>query len=126
MSTHEKGFSAAELLITLFIGSVFLLAGYQLWIYVIKAGANSDQLAKASNVAYDYLRRYSNGQTCPSTPVNNQPLTNSDLSNATVTVTVSCPYTASGTPTSVKRIKSTVKYGPGSEPQEVSHVTLAN
>lgn len=54
-NVRQQGFSAIELLITLFIAAVFLSAGYQLWGYVNKAGEESDQFAKASNISYDYL-----------------------------------------------------------------------
>ena len=39
MTHHfDDGFSAVELLITLFIGSIFLLAGYQLYSFVLRNG----------------------------------------------------------------------------------------
>src|SRR3990167_9564140 len=123
----QAGFSAVELLITLFIAAIFLLAGYQLWGYVQRAGAEADQLAKASNIAYDYLRREANKPitTCSSsTPVNNVSVPAGEMgdlpANTTITVVVSCPAGLNN----IKRVQSTVRYG--SEPKEVVHAIYAS
>jgi prepilin-type N-terminal cleavage/methylation domain-containing protein len=119
-TAHLHGFSAVELLITLFIGSIFLIAGYQLWIQVVKSGNESSQFAKASNIAHDYLRRNTETACNDNT---NEPLDTSELNNAEVTVTVSCPFTGSGQPATLKKIVSTVTYG--SPQKEVTHVVFA-
>lgn len=123
----QAGFSAVELLITLFIAAIFLLAGYQLWGYVQRAGAEADQLAKASNIAYDYLRREANKSvtTCASsTPINNVAVPaaeRGDLpANTTITVVISCPPNVNN----MKKVESTVRYG--SEPKKVVHAIYAS
>lgn len=97
----EAGFSAAELLVTLFVAAIFVLLGYQLYSSIMKDNAASQSRARASNIAYDIMRQYSvapssctNGvarQDTPSAPTDN------GLSNPVITVTRSipqgnCPY----------------------------------
>lgn len=124
----SEGFSAVELLITLFIAAIFIISGYQLWSEVQTSGAASDQLARASNAGYEYLRRYtSQPQTCAvSTPVNNVALSVSGLPGATVTVNITCPYGVSSTTPAVKLITSTVTYGSTGNQQSVSHAVYVN
>ncbi len=123
---RQSGFSAVELLITLFIASAFLIAGYQIWGFVQKSSADSQQFAKASNLAYDYMRRYAIGTpacsagsppTPPASPnITPQP-TVEGLNNSTLTVAYSCPI--AGTPT-ITAVTATVTYG--SNPQKsVTH-----
>lgn len=115
-----EGFSAVELLITLFIAAAFLGTGYQLYSVIIKDGGEARAQARASNIAYDNLRRYSPQATSPCTVFTPTPAAtipaNSGLSNATVTVTPSCPYT---TAIAVTKILVSVKYG--SPQKEVVH-----
>lgn len=124
---NQHGFSAVELLITLFIATIFLIAGYQIWGEVMGAGTKSDYLAKASNISYDYLRRYSiqPAKCAVSTPVNNTAITDQVIGQAKVTVKVSCPYGTTGD-TNIKLITSTVSYGSTSTPQEVTHAMYIN
>lgn len=61
----QQGFSAIELLITLFIGALFLFAGYQLYSYVTRSGFEASRQSVASSIAYTYLRQ--NENTPPST-----------------------------------------------------------
>jgi Tfp pilus assembly protein PilV len=90
----QSGFSAVELLITLFIGVIFFIAGFQLYATIIKNGGDARMQSSANNVAADYLQRYESSATSPCTPQN--PLTGSavsgsGLTSATVTVTITCP-----------------------------------
>jgi len=123
-SMTQSGFSAIELLITLFIASAFLATGYQLYSVVIKSGVTSRTRSIASNLAYSDLRQYSAEATNPCTVVTPTPLptipANSGLTNAAVTVTFSCPYGATS-PTS--KIQVTVTYGTGGE---VDHALLVS
>lgn len=123
-SQLERGFSAVELLITLFIASIFLLAGYQLYSFVFANGAEATMRAKASQVAYNYLHQtkdtLASGNCSASTPVNNQAVTSSGLNQATVTVTVSCPY-SSGPIQNMFLIRSTLQYKSPTEMKTVSH-----
>lgn len=107
---QQSGFTAIELLITLFIAAAFLASGYQLYSVVIKDGGETRAQTRASNIAYDYLRRYTTAVTSPctpQTPLTNSALTTPGLSNVTVTVAISCPYPSS---TSVSKVQATVNY----------------
>lgn len=130
MTTINKktGFTAVELMITLFIAALFLVSGYQLYNIIIKDGGQTRSQARASNVAYDYLQRYKSNPTFIKSscvvPAVQTPLTNSssipNLSNVTVTVTITCPF---GTASPVSKILVTVSYN---TPQQViSNATYA-
>jgi len=115
----EAGFSAVELLITLFIAAAFLATGYQLYSIIIEDGGNARTQAKASNIAYDFLRRYTPNATnpcTPSTPSATIPA-GSLPSPSSATVTISCPGTL-GTNT-VSKVQVTITYG--SPAQQVIH-----
>jgi prepilin-type N-terminal cleavage/methylation domain-containing protein len=107
---RQQGFTVVELLITLFVAGAFLVAGYQLYNAIIKDGGQTRAEARASNLAYDYLRRYSPSATNPcvaATPLTNSAVTISGLTAVTVTVAISCPYTAV---TNISKIDVTVLY----------------
>ncbi len=110
--TSQAGFTAVELLITLFIAAAFLMAGYQLFDVVIRDGADARSESRANNVAYDYLRRYtaqSAASPCtPSTPSVTQPSAVEGLSNVTVSVYITCPKP--DTP-ALNKIEAVVTYG---------------
>jgi prepilin-type N-terminal cleavage/methylation domain-containing protein len=112
MTRHhqQSGFTAVELLITLFVAAAFLVAGYQLYNVIIKDSGNTRAQARASNVAYDYVRRYSPSATNPCTtltPLNNAPISVTGIGNVTVTVLITCPYTAV---TNVSKVTVTLNY----------------
>jgi len=120
----QAGFTAVELLITLFVAAAFLVSGYQLYNLIIKDGGQARAQARASNVAYDYMRRYSSSATNPcliSTPVDNVGITVTGLSAVTITVAVTCPYTAT---TSLSRVDVTVLYN--NPQQTVEYTTYVN
>lgn len=108
---HNKaGFTAVELLVTLFVAAAFLIAGYQLFNVVIKDGGDTRAQSAAANVAYNYLRQYSDSATnpcTPSSPLTNQSINTDGLSNVQVTVTIQC--TQSDAP-SLSRIEAVVSY----------------
>lgn len=115
----QTGFSAVELLITLFIAVAFIGTGYQLYSIIINDGGAARMRARASNIAYDNLRRYTPQATNPCsvfTPTPTPTIPANTLANATITVTVSCPYT---TAVSVTKVQVSVRYG--SPQQEVVH-----
>jgi prepilin-type N-terminal cleavage/methylation domain-containing protein len=110
MVQKQSGFSAVELLITLFVAAAFLVAGYSLYNVVIKDGGQTRAQSRASNVAYDYMRRYSASAAFPcvaSTPLTNAPVTVSGLSAVTVTVAIACPFASL---TSLSKVTATVAY----------------
>lgn len=107
---YQQGFTAVELLVTLFVAAAFLIAGYQLFSVVIRDGGQTQAEAKAANVAYDYLRRYTPSATNPCTEIT--PLTNSavavaGLVDTTVTVTIGC---ASPATTTLSKVEVAVSY----------------
>jgi len=111
MRNAQQGFTAVELLITLFVAAAFLVAGYQLFNVVIKDGGETRAESRASNVAYDYLRRYSNSATNPCTttsPLSNQSVTVTDLTDVTVSIAITCPQTDAPT---LSKVESIISYG---------------
>lgn len=131
-SKKQSGFSAIELLITLFIAAAFLVSGFQLYNLIIKDGGQTRAQARASNVLYDYLQRYkpNAGSPCPAggtrTPVNNQAINVTSLSNVTITVTISCPY-SSGAYTTKTLVTLKYNYGTGtsSSQETISNATFS-
>lgn len=110
-SRTQQGFTAVELLITLFVAAAFLVAGYQLFNIVIKDGGDTRAESRASNIAYDYLRRYSNTATNPCTvlsPLTNQTISVTDLSNVKVSVAITCPQADA---LSLSMIEAIITYG---------------
>jgi len=107
----QSGFTAVELLITLFIAAAFLMSGYQLYSLIMKDGGEVRATAKASNVVYDYLQRYKTSATSPctaSTPLTNQAITVDTLASVTVSVDITCPFSSTMT---VTKVQVTLKYG---------------
>ncbi len=113
MKNYKNGFSAVELLITLFIAAAFLISGYQLYAVVIKDGGEARANARAANAATDYLQQYKSNvavkNPCSSSNLlTDSPVTVTGLSNTTVSVAITCPY---NTTASVSKILVTLKYG---------------
>lgn len=110
----QSGFTTIELLITLFVAAAFLMSGYQLYGLIIKDSGDARAQAQASNVAFDYLQRYKSSATnpCTANPIlYSGAVTVNNLTNATVTVSATCPYSSSVPPlVTVTKIVSTVKY----------------
>lgn len=107
----QSGFSAVELLISLFIAVAFIAAGYQLYAVVIKDGADARYRAEASNIAYAKLRLYAAQATNPCTEVTPSPtpeLPADTLPNGDITADITCPY-GIGNPTS--KVVVAVQYG---------------
>ena len=121
---NQQGFTAVELLVTLFIAAAFLIAGYQLFSLVVRDGGATRAEAKAANVAYDYLRKYAPSVTNPcstQTLQNNVPITVSGLVDVRITVTAACANTITNT---LSKLEATVTYN---NPQEtVRYATYVN
>jgi hypothetical protein len=140
MRTHphipkESGFSAVELLITLFIAVAFIAAGYQLYSAVIGDGGLARSRAIASNIAYENLREVA-GNTNPS-PCQPPPATiisspamppNSNLDNPVISAVISAPNGcgASDWKNTVMLVQITITYGPTSNRQQVMHAIYVN
>lgn len=108
--TAQSGFTAVELLVTLFVAAAFLIAGYQLFTFVVRDGGETRAEAKATSVAYDYLRRYTPNVSNPcasNAPLNNQPITVDTLTEVTVSVVITCANPSTNT---VSKVQATVRY----------------
>lgn len=131
----SKGFSAVELLITLFIAAAFLICGYQLYDLIIKDSGETRTQARASNLAYDYLQQYKLKAENPCNESiaglpNDQEVPDVDkLSNVRLTVAITCPYDnvpAGETPTPVttlSKVSVTITYGTGINAKTVNTAT---
>lgn len=122
--SSADGFTAVELLITLFIAAVFIMTGYQLYSVIMNDGASAKYQAKSSNIAYEYLTKAqasvaascSVGSTTPAAP------TDSGVPGIEIAVSTTCPY---GAGNQVSRIEVTVKYGSATPKLEVRSVVYA-
>ena len=120
-SSSQSGFTAVELLISLFIAVAFIATGYQLYSIIINDGGAARARTRASNVAYTALQKYSAQTTSPCSVVTPTPTptipSDSGLTNASITVSISCPYGAGTSSTS--KVEVSVKYN--SPQEEVVH-----
>lgn len=124
---RSSGFTAIELLITLFVAAAFLVAGYQLFNVVIKDGGDTRAESAASNVAYDYMRRYADSEATnpctPSVPLSNSGVNVEGAADATVSIEVSCPQADAPT---LSKIEVTVNYGVGPDAHSVKYATYVD
>ncbi len=125
-SHSQAGFSAVELLISLFIAVAFVGAGYQLYALIIKNGGEARLRSRADNIAYEALRTYSPQATNPCSTVTPSPTPTlpsstgpNGLPDATITVTFTCPY---GTSDATTKLSVRVLYG--TPQKEVSHASF--
>jgi prepilin-type N-terminal cleavage/methylation domain-containing protein len=128
-TTTNAGFTAVELLITLFVAALFLAAGYTLYDTILGRSSEARRMAQADNIAYDYLRKYEAtvGTTCASsTPLNKVAITGDaaqGLANPFVTVQITCPNVDIPR---VSKITVRIDYGEGGDAQYVRHDILAS
>lgn len=126
MISVKKGFSAAELLIALFVGAAFILTGYQLYGIIAQDNGASRSQAIASDIAYSTLRIYAGnvGATCSVSglqPVS-IPSSVSLPGQATMFESTTCPY---GTSSTISEVTVYVYYG-SSYSGVVEHAILAS
>lgn len=117
---NQAGFTVVELLITLFVAAAFLTSGYQLYNLIIKDSGAARADSRASSIAYDYMRRYSTAVTSPctpSTPLSNSVVKAAGLSNVTVTVNITCPYSGA---TTLSKVDVVVLYNTPQQTMEYS------
>lgn len=116
------GFSAVELMISMFIAVAFIASGYQLYSVIIKDGSEVNYRTQASNIAYSYLRQYGTQPSgnCVAKSTQTITMTASEKAtlpnNAKAYYDYTCPY---GTGSSVWRITTKVTYG--TPTQEIAH-----
>lgn len=122
MRKFDSGFTAVEVLVTLFIATTVLAGGYQAYSAVVNSTGSGRERAVASNIAYTTLRREASKvpQTCSSQSVTVLPNTiPADTKLPTpykVTEEITCPY---GTSSPISLVKITLTYG--SDNQKVTH-----
>lgn len=130
----QQGFTAVELLITLFIASVFLFAGYQLYTQVIRDGKDADRTAKLSNIVYQKMREaaaqvtaaYPSGCTAAADATDS---TSSEtvpgIGSVSFAKTISCPY-GTASPVDIFLVKITATYTADGTQKKVEHATYAS
>lgn len=122
---HQSGFSAVELLITLFVAVMFLAAGHQLYAAIVQDSGEARQRARANNIAYNTLRYHVDrapGACEPKTEVDNV-ATSPDpegLTNVHTTVLYSCPHASIP---GLTKVQVTISYG--ADAKEVVHAMYA-
>lgn len=111
VSRRTSGFTAVELLITLFVAAAFLIAAYQLFNLVVKDGGSTRAESRATNVAYDYLRQYAASSTTipctASSPLSGAPLSVDGLTSVTINIDVTCLPAAIA---SLSKVTATILY----------------
>lgn len=116
---YTKGLTTVELLVALFVASIFLLSGYQLYTYVFRNGTQTTRAAELSNAVYAEMRTKAAAipasTACPALPTTStKEYTSAAIPapGATITVVVSCIN--SPTPASpldkINKITSSAEY----------------
>lgn len=133
----QQGFSAVELLITLVIASIFLFAGYQLYLQVTRAGGDADKTAKLSNITYERMKKQAalvtaaapSGCAASSETDNNPGVAENITGLGTITfrTIIDCPYsTTPGSLTDIFLIKVEASYTEGGSTRRVQHAIFAS
>ncbi len=132
--TDQDGFTAIELLITLFIAALFLFAGYQLYTQVVRDGKDADRTAKLSNIVYQKLRE-SSADITAANPTGCGSVADAADSTTTETVqgvgsvnfaiTITCPYGVSP-PKDIFLIKVSATYTDNGTQKKVEQATYAS
>lgn len=121
---QQSGFSAVELMITLFIAAAFVASGYMVYSVIVKDSTVTRQSAQANSIAYTYLRTYAAQASGSCSPRTETPtLLDAEKKElpkpASIKVSFTCPHSA--TP-SLWKVNVALTYG--STTQEVTHATF--
>jgi len=115
MTKHQDGFTIIELLVTLFVAGILLMAGFQLFTVALKSSAASSQQATISDVAYNYLQQYGAmaQANCPALGAyplgtNGTTVSVAGVQKVNVTVTVDCGSLSTN---DLSRVNVTLTYG---------------
>ena len=122
----KKGFTVVELMITLFVASLFIISGYQLYQVVVFRGSDARKLSEASTLAYEVLLSEftSPGQWHPSFGLTHpeQTITRTNALLGTVNITLKrCRVQPN---VGVMRVTATAKYD--NPAKEVSHAVYVS
>ncbi len=131
----EQGFTAVELLITLFIAAVFLFAGYQLYIQVTRDADDADKTARISNLVQERMRerlaevtaQYPNGCISASAANTTQSQSVEGVGSVSFNTVTRCPIAAtSGSATDLFQVTVTATYTELGQTRTLQHSTYAN
>ena len=119
---RQQGFTAVELLVTLFVATMFMAASYQLYSIIVKDSGDIRARSKASNIAYAELRKRADTRylTCSNV---DQPLpipADHKLDNPEGRVVVICHLNG------LTEVRTNIWYGPGTgtDRAEVKHAVF--
>lgn len=127
---RQQGLTTVELIVTLFVASLFIMSGYQLYGVVNMRSSNARMMSEASSIGYEALRKYgtyqSTARMCNQSSHESQNVTLANLGipsgsvslpNLSITVQRCQPFANSP----IIRFTATVKYD--SPQREVVHAT---
>lgn len=111
--SQSNGFSAVELLITLFIASAFLISGYQLYAVAIKDGGETRIQSLASTEATKQLKIAESNATNPCTPYGPSTVSSGVTGLTSYTVDIKCHKDTDTVDnlTGLSKILVTITYG---------------
>lgn len=135
ITSSSAGFSAIELLVTLFVASALVLAFYQLFTVIDEGNVSAQHAAIASDLASSNLAKYpsiasfaSTGRTCSNTSGSAYSLVNTtgnyDGLPGNVAQQVTVIFPKGCTNEDLAKIESTVTYGPNNK--KVVQATYVN
>ena len=114
----QQGFTAVELLITLFVAVAFIATAYQLYSAIVRDSGDARFRAKASNIAYAELRKKADDTTsgCVAESPASFPIPSGHgLDQPVGTITTTCRSA------DLAKIEAVVAYGPSTARKEVRH-----
>ncbi len=110
----KNGFTAVEVMISLFIASILLISGYGLYSYVFNETSLARNRAVASNIAEAHLKKKiatSTVANCGQPETEEAAFDGEKLKGLKIKTKVECPYPADNTETSkLIKVTATVLY----------------
>jgi prepilin-type N-terminal cleavage/methylation domain-containing protein len=133
-ASNQTGFTAVELMITLFIASIFLLAGYQLYAQVTSDGAEAEASVRVSNVIQERLRKdmadfkaaAPSGCNLSTPTVSTESATYTGIGSMTMTITRRCPIPPDPSLTNLYQVTVGGTYTESGSSKTVRYSTYAN
>ena len=132
----EDGFTAVELLVTLFIAAIFLFSGYQLYTQVTRDGSEANQSAKISAILYEKQQAaiatvtaaQPNGcvtELIPPAPGSTITEQVEGIGSVDFTTTIKCPQ-GTGTPADLFLVKVSASYTTNGTNKNLEQAIYAN